>query len=280
MTRYEYDEEASAADLHDVVHEIDDSPAPVSRWLDAMRRLNSINDPLARKLLAQFEGTPLHLDMRSVLDKIAESLEGDITIEPDWLSEHVGVLPEDRVRIDPELWSRMAGHIERREVIRAQYQTFDGRVSDYELHPYHLLAYHGNWYVMALNKKKEHVATFALSRFRNLEGTSRAFTRPADFNPDAYARRAFGIVGGEKPIKVRLLFEPKLAVYITERQWHPSKEFHMQRDGCVGMRFETTGRKQVVRWILSWMPDVKVLAPKSLRDRVRDKLLDGLRSQD
>ena len=50
---------------------------------------------LARKLLAHYEGTPLHLDMRSVLDKIAESLEGDITIEPDWLSEHVGVMPED-----------------------------------------------------------------------------------------------------------------------------------------------------------------------------------------
>jgi hypothetical protein len=29
---------------------------------------------------------------------------------------------------------------------------------------------------------------------------------------------------------------------------------------------ETTGRKELVRWILSWMPDVKVLAPKSLRD--------------
>ena len=31
---------------------------------------------LARKLLAHYEGTPLHLDVRSVLDKIAESLEG------------------------------------------------------------------------------------------------------------------------------------------------------------------------------------------------------------
>ena len=30
------------------------------------------------------------MDMRAVLDKIAESLEGDISIEPDWLSEHVG----------------------------------------------------------------------------------------------------------------------------------------------------------------------------------------------
>jgi predicted DNA-binding transcriptional regulator YafY len=34
-----------------------------------------------------------------------ESLEGDVTIEPDWLSEHVGVLPEDRVRIDQEVWA-------------------------------------------------------------------------------------------------------------------------------------------------------------------------------
>jgi len=73
---------------------------------------------LARKLLAHYEGTPLHLDMKAVLDKIAASLEGEVTLEPDWLSEHVDVLPEDRVRIDPDLWGRMVGFIERRECIR------------------------------------------------------------------------------------------------------------------------------------------------------------------
>ena len=51
MTRYEYNEEASAAWHMDVVHEVDDRPAPVTRWVDAMRRLNAIDDPLARKLL-------------------------------------------------------------------------------------------------------------------------------------------------------------------------------------------------------------------------------------
>jgi predicted DNA-binding transcriptional regulator YafY len=102
---------------------------------------------------------------------------------------------------------------------------------------------------------------------------------PERFRPKTYAKNAFGITGGEKPIKIRLLFEPKLAVYITERQWHPSQEFHMRRDGRVEMRFETTGRKQVVRWVLSWMPDVKVLSPKSLRDRVCEKLEAGLRLQ-
>jgi hypothetical protein len=86
-------------------------------------------------------------------------------------------------------------------------------------------------------------------------------------------------VGGEEPIKVRLLFEPKLAVYITERQWHPTQEFLARHDGRIEMRLETTGRKELVRWILSWMPDVKVLAPKSLRDRIAEKLRDGLRAQ-
>lgn len=53
MTRHEYDEEASEAWQMDVVHEVpDDASAPVSRWVDAMRRLNSTNDPLARKFIA------------------------------------------------------------------------------------------------------------------------------------------------------------------------------------------------------------------------------------
>jgi predicted DNA-binding transcriptional regulator YafY len=151
--------------------------------------------------------------VRSVLDKIAESLEGDITIESDWLSEHVGVLPEDRVRTDPEIWAALAEYVERREAIRATYQTFGGRVSEYELHPYHLLAYHGNWYVLALNTAKAQMGTFALSRFRRIEAAGQTFASPVDLHAEA-----FGIVGGEETIKVRLHFAPKLAVYLTEHQ--------------------------------------------------------------
>ncbi len=124
---------------------------------------------LARKLLAQYEGTPLHMAMKAVLDKIAVFLEGEATREPEWLSEHVEVLPEDRVRIDSELWRCMSGLIERRENIHARYQTFDRRESDYHLHPYHLLAYPGNWYLLAHNGENDRMATFALS-IKNISG--------------------------------------------------------------------------------------------------------------
>jgi predicted DNA-binding transcriptional regulator YafY len=179
----------------------------------SISRKEAFSFGLARKLLAHYEGTPLHLDMKAVL-------EGEVTLEPDWLSDHVDVLPEDRVRIDPDLWGRMVGFIERRETIKTRYQTFDGRESDYRLHPYHLLAYHGNWYLLAHNGEKDRMATFALSRFRQVEGTGETFRRAPDFNANAYAREAFGITRGERILRVRLLFEPKLAVYIMEREYY------------------------------------------------------------
>jgi predicted DNA-binding transcriptional regulator YafY len=35
---------------------------------------------------------------------------------------------------------------------------------------------------------------------------------------------------------------------------------------------QTSGWKELVRLILSWQPDVKVLAPRRLRDRVEEKM--------
>ena len=96
-----------------------------------LSRKEAFSFALVRKLLAVFEGTPLDMDMPSVLAKIAESLEGEISVEPEWLGEHVSVLAEDRVQVDPALWAQAAGFLERRKTFRADYQTFAGKVSAY-----------------------------------------------------------------------------------------------------------------------------------------------------
>lgn len=51
MSGFRYDEDASATWRMDVVHDVEDPPSR-SRWVEAMRRLNAIDDPLARKVLA------------------------------------------------------------------------------------------------------------------------------------------------------------------------------------------------------------------------------------
>jgi len=53
------------------------------------------------------------------------------------------------------------------------------------------------------------MAQDALDHLNGLAGGG-IFTRPADFSAETSARQSFGIIGGEKLMKVRLLFEPKL----------------------------------------------------------------------
>ena len=87
MTRYEYDEEASNRLHMDVVHEFDDRAAPVVRWVDAMRRLNSIDDPLVRRLLA------LHRDCGSGTGTCDEGFDGvPITKRVEWGCETTAVI--------------------------------------------------------------------------------------------------------------------------------------------------------------------------------------------
>ena len=56
---------------------------------------------IARRLLEGFAGTPLDLDMRSVMGKIAESLQGTVSVELESLTDQFTVLSEDRARVEP-----------------------------------------------------------------------------------------------------------------------------------------------------------------------------------
>ena len=192
------------------------------------------------------------------------------------LTDQFSVLAEDHARVDPGVWERAGRAINQRERLRLGYQRFDGVRGHYEVEPYHLVAYHGNWYLLARNTASARMETFALSRCRSLAGAGQHFPRPAGFDAQAFFKDAFGISQAEKPWRVRLLFAKEVATYVRERVWHPSQRLHERRDGSLEMRLATSGRKELTRWILSWMPHVRVLAPLELHERVRQRLLQGL----
>jgi predicted DNA-binding transcriptional regulator YafY len=61
-----------------------------------------------------------------------------------------------------------------------------------------------------------------------------------------------------------------------ERVLHRSQQFRERRDGNLEMRLPTSGRKELTRWILSWMPHVKVVAPRELRQRLKQRMTQAL----
>jgi len=231
---------------------------------------------IARKLLSVFRGTPLAADMEAALGKISESLEGRMTIGSAALTDRFAVVSDDYVVVDPHVWSSVAAAVDAGEAICMSYEKFNGTVGEYEFEPYHLVAYHGNWYAVGRHVRKGQVATFAVSRIRSITQTGRHFRTPKSFDVERELADGFGIMQGEKPFKLRVLFSPAVAGYVRERVWHHSQKIVERRDGSVELRIETGGWKQVVRWVLSWQPDCRVLRPKRLRLRIEEKMHQAL----
>lgn len=233
---------------------------------------------VASRMLQPFRGTPLEMDLQSLFGKIARSLEGKVTFSADALTEHITILGEDYVPVNRERWIELAGLIEREQTVTMQYRNFSGREKSYVIAPVHLLAYHGNWYALAFPAGKPQPATFALSRILSIAPTGAKVTVPRPFNPQPFLKNMFGITGGEKELNVHLRFSREVATYISERLWHPSQKISYRNDGRLDLRLRVRGWKELVRWVLSWQPDVRVISPKSLHVRVREKMHAGLKN--
>ena len=82
-------------------------------------------------MIGAFRGTPLEIDMRSVMRKVQAQLEGKVTIDPASFTGNMSVLSEDYVQLDPEIWTRVARSIDRQEQLCAAYTKFDGTRGSY-----------------------------------------------------------------------------------------------------------------------------------------------------
>ena len=67
---------------------------------------------------------------------------------------------EDHACVDPEFWQRAGRAINQRERLRLRCQRFDGANREYLLGPCPLVAYHGNWYLLAVNLSAGRMETF------------------------------------------------------------------------------------------------------------------------
>ncbi|MCB1070979.1 MAG: WYL domain-containing protein, partial [Kiritimatiellae bacterium] len=231
---------------------------------------------IAQRMLEPFRGTPLDVEFTSLFEKIGESIEGSVTLEVAALTDHLHVVGEDYVPVDQKRWMRAAEAVDRREVLNIRYRKFDGTEKTYALRPVHLVAYHGDWYLVVFRGDRDGATMFALSRVLSMTPGEGEIPVPEDWSPVRYFEQAFGITGGEKLHRVRLRFSPKVAAYIGSRVWHCTQRIQHFRDGSLELCFETRGWKELVRWILSWQPDVQVISPRVLRDRVEEKLRDAL----
>lgn len=224
---------------------------------------------LTEKLLEQYEGTPIYDSLRSMFRKIEDSLPDKVVIKPADQSRFT-VIPPFSTVILPEVLPTVFDCLRTSTRLEIEYRTPGGTTVWRQIDPYHGVRFEGDWYVVGYCHLRKEIRTFSLSRIQKLKQCQERFRLPERFDFKKLSGSHFGAHWSDEEFEVRILFAKEAAMYVRERQWHPTQNFEEREDGSLLLTMTVNHLLELKRWVLSWGDAARVLAPSSLVEEMRN----------
>jgi len=235
----------------------------------------SLDEALALVLLASELGRtgrlPLFQPARDAAAKIEASLPLGLRAAIGAIVPHMAVRtgPTARHNALQEAYRTVQRAIQRREPLEAVYVSFhDAGQIRTRLEPYWLLFNERAWYVIGRSSLHGNVRTFKLGRFKSLQPAQGHFAVPNGLTLDKHLGNAWRMMRGAKTYEVQLRFSPLIGPNVAEVNWHKTQRIAWDEDGAVLFSATVDGLDEIVWWILGYGPEVEVLKPKELRDKL------------
>ena len=251
----------------------------------AFRRLDDTGFTLAelsalyfsRTLVECLAATPFQQDVASAFDKLSAALTPGMRQFLDRLPlvfQAKGTPPPatrpGRAKAEREHIARLLdATLNHRRATMIYFSMSSGREKTYVIEPYRLIYSPGGLYLLAFVEAYKELRTFAVERIRGISLHEERFT-PAEI-PDAAFAHSLGINEGP-PEHIEIAFEPRIAPYIRERQWHPSQTAIDRKDGGVVLSLDVCNDWALRSWILSFGPLARVLTPETLADQIKGEI--------
>ena len=217
-------------------------------------------------LLGPYIG-PLRARIRTLLEHSGRSAEV--------VTRRVVLQPFARRQVDEQIFGQVSAGV--LDAVPLQL-TYDGRErgarTHRRVHPYRLLHYRDNWYLVGWCEKADALRTFSLDRIRAVASDDGPLRPPDETALDRYLGASFGIFTGEATDWAVLRFSAARARWVADEIWHPE-----QIGQWVGAEYELqvpySDARELLMDILKYGPDVEVLAPAALRELVATRLVEA-----
>jgi proteasome accessory factor B len=226
---------------------------------------------VARRALEQYQGTPFHRQLELAFEKLTSGLKDRISFSPADELRAVSFKNIGLGKTDLAAFNALSGAVLRQFEVEFVYKKAGAAAAEKRrVQPYHLSHRENLWYLIGLDLERAALRTFALPRLQDVRVTKTNFVRPADFSPERYFANALGVVPGTENHHVRIRFSATAADRVRERVWHESQSVQELPGGAIELSLRLGTLTEVERWVLGWGQLAEVLAPASLRTRMRE----------
>jgi predicted DNA-binding transcriptional regulator YafY len=161
-----------------------------------------------------------------------------------------------------------------RQVLKISYHTYKdgGRDMDFIIHPYYLKQYNNRWFLFGRNDETGQITVIALDRIQGIESMSDIAYVATDIDFDHYFDTIVGVTIPDDPTVETIVFRTteKRYPYIASKPLHPSQRL-VDRKQCI-LQIDVAPNFELEQKLLSFGADIEVLAPETLRERIKRKV--------
>jgi proteasome accessory factor C len=163
----------------------------------------------------------------------------------------------------PELRRAMKG----KRKLRIRYRSANATEgAERVVSPYATVFASGAWYLVAQCERSGGLRVFRLDRIEELVATDEAYEVPDGFSLDNVVRDG-RVFLGQPTEEVKIWYGPAVARWVAERVGRP-----LEDDGSVTLSYPLADPRWVVRHVLQYGAEARVLSPESARAAVREAL--------
>ncbi len=285
--------------LHELRLELEsvaDQPSGAKRWripqVDLprhakLRRAQAYALLAARGVFEPIAGSALHEEIQLATDELLAvarrpgrgpnaGVDADAALEDRF--RYLPYAPKD-YREHGEVFDSVFQAVADRRPLKVRCADPDtGKPSPLKLLPYALVIYKDAFHCLAAQSTDPHIKSYELDELlhpRCLE--DERFDVPSDFRVEDYLQGQFGLWRNEgETTEVILELSPFVADYVRRRHVHPSAKLEAIEDGGVRLSLQLGDLSQISSWSLSFGAHARVIAPRELKDGIREKLAAAL----
>lgn len=159
--------------------------------------------------------------------------------------------------------------------LKLQYRTFKGHEFETICHPYYVKQYNNRWFLLGRNEKYGTIGNYALDRIVSFRNVDILFCKNTQINFDTYFNDVIGVTVPKADIETIVLrFSENRFPYVGSKPLHHSQVVNKeQRTVTITVK----PNNELNQLIFSFIPDVEVLSPQSLRDTIKGKIEENLK---
>ncbi len=199
-------------------------------------------------------------------------------------SGHHSEIVTTRIRLQPmaqrpvrqDLFGQAASAVLAEQPLEIKYHGRQrAKTTQRRIHPYRLLHYRDNWYLIAWCEQANDYRTFSLDRIRQASLIEVPLRPVNEKQLRRHISASFGIFTGEAKHWAVLHFSAQRAEWVADEQWHPDQIGQWKGDKYE-LQIPYSDERELLMEILKYGPDVEVIAPEELRNKVSQYLQQAM----